>query len=111
MASVQFAIAFRLGARKSLRQGKITREQFRLVKSVMCEPVRQTAEYGAVNILSAAEDFVTGQMLNDADEFETEVEEQEFMSFSLIAILTFIVANMDSIMAFIQQIVDMFSGD
>ena len=111
MASVQFAIAFRLGARKALRQGSINREQFKLVQSVMSEPVRQTTEYGAVNIMNAAEDFVTGQILNRADEFESESEEQEFMSFSILTLLAFIAANMDSIVVFIQKIIDMFNSD
>lgn len=102
MNNAQFSIAFRLGARKALRQGKIDRTQFRLVKGVLREPVRQTTEYGSINVLAAVQDFVAAEMLDD--------EPEALPTFGILELITYIIANMDGIMAFIQQIIDLFSG-
>lgn len=101
MTDAQFSIALRFGARKALREGAIDRNQFKLVRGVLREPVRQSTEYGTVNILAAVRDFVTAMMLDG--------EPEEFPTFDIITLITFIIANMDEIMAFIQMIIDLFN--
>jgi len=106
MNNAQFSIAFRLGARKARRQNKITREEFQLVVSILRDPVRDTTEYGAVNILSAVQDFVTAQLVTETLDDEPGV----LPTLSILALITFIIENMDAIMAFIQQIINLFSN-
>ena len=107
MDNALFSIALRLGARKARRQGTIHRDEFRLVRGVLRDPVRETTEYGSLNVLAAVQDFVTVEMLDDDGHEGTP---GGLPALGILDLISYIFENMDSIMAFIRQIIDLFSG-
>jgi len=105
-----FSIGLRLGARKALRQGLITRDQFNLVRSLLRDPMRESEEYGPTNILEAVEDFVTAKALDDVDLDKLEPGAALPGAFpdGITQLIQFLLDNMDEIMKFIQMIIALF---
>lgn len=105
-----FSIGLRLGARKAMRQGVITREQFNQVRSLLRDPMRDSEEFGPTNILEAVEDFVTAKALEDVDVEALEPGAALPTAFpdGITQLIQFLIDNMDEIMKFIQMIIALF---